>query len=81
MLTSITALLKKEFEEVGIAWSPKKLCTVRLSRKIVPGLHSYSLGRLAESLGIKIVDRHRAGGDAHATTKILMSFFAEIKRV
>jgi DNA polymerase-3 subunit epsilon len=64
------SFIKKEFEEVGIAWSPKKLCTVRLSRKIVPGLHSYSLGRLAESLGIKISDRHRAGGDAHATAKI-----------
>jgi len=64
------SFIKKEFEEVGIAWSPKKLCTVRLSRKIVPGLSSYSLGRLAESLGIKISDRHRAGGDAHATAKI-----------
>jgi DNA polymerase III subunit epsilon len=62
--------IKKELEEAGIAWSPKKLCTVRLSRKIVPGLHSYSLGRLAESLGIKIQDRHRAGGDALATAKI-----------
>jgi DNA polymerase-3 subunit epsilon len=46
------------------------LCTVRLSRKIIPGLSSYSLGRLAESLGIKILDRHRAGGDAQATAKI-----------
>lgn len=64
------SFIKKEFEEAGIAWSPKKLCTVRLSRKIVPGLHSYSLGRLAESLGIKISDRHRAGGDAHATAQI-----------
>ncbi|HEY5824741.1 MAG TPA: exonuclease domain-containing protein [Cyclobacteriaceae bacterium] len=64
------SFIKKEFEEAGIAWSPKKLCTVRLSRKIVPGLSSYSLGRLAESLGIKISDRHRAGGDAHATAKI-----------
>lgn len=62
--------LKKEFEEVGIAWNTKKLCTVRLSRKIIPGLDSYSLGRLAESLGIKIPDRHRAGGDAQATAKI-----------
>jgi DNA polymerase-3 subunit epsilon len=64
------SFLKKEFEEVGIPWSTKKLCTVRLSRKIMPGLESYSLGRLAESLGIKITDRHRAGGDALATTKI-----------
>ncbi len=64
------AFLKKEFEEAGIAWSAKKLCTVRLSRKIIPGLRSYSLGSLAESLGITIEGRHRAGGDAEATAKI-----------
>lgn len=64
------SFLKKEFDDAGIHWTTKKLCTVRLSRKIIPGLPSYSLGRLAESLGIKIDDRHRAGGDALATTRI-----------
>lgn len=64
------SFLKKEFEQVGINWQSKKLCTVRLSRKIIPGLRSYSLGSLAESLGITIPNRHRAGGDAEATTKI-----------
>ncbi|HYG18029.1 MAG TPA: 3'-5' exonuclease, partial [Ohtaekwangia sp.] len=64
------SFLKKEFEQVGIQWQSKKLCTVRLSRKIIPGLRSYSLGSLAESLGIKITNRHRAGGDAAATVKI-----------
>ncbi|MBY0436538.1 MAG: GIY-YIG nuclease family protein [Cyclobacteriaceae bacterium] len=64
------SFLKKEFDDVGINWTTKKLCTVRLGRKIVPGLDSYSLGRLAESLGIAISDRHRAGGDAEATAKI-----------
>jgi len=64
------SFLKKEFEVAGIVWNTKKLCTVRLSRKIIPGLSSYSLGRLAESLGIKISDRHRASGDAEATAKI-----------
>ncbi len=64
------SFLKKEFEQVGIQWQSKKLCTVRLSRKIIPGLRSYSLGSLAESLGIPITHRHRAGGDAEATVKI-----------
>lgn len=64
------SFLKKEFEDVGISWSSKKLCTVRLSRKIIPGLSSYSLGRLTESLGIKINNRHRAGGDAEATSRV-----------
>lgn len=62
--------LRSEFEQAGIQWSARKLCTVKLSRKIFPGLDSYSLGRLAESLGITIEDRHRAGGDAEATARI-----------
>jgi len=64
------SFLKKEFEQVGIAWQTRKLCTVRLSRKIIPGLRSYSLGSMSESLGIRIADRHRAGGDVDATVKV-----------
>jgi DNA polymerase III subunit epsilon len=64
------SFVKKEFESVGYTFQSKKLCTVRLARKIIPGLESYSLGRLAESLGITIPDRHRAGGDALATATI-----------
>lgn len=67
------SFLKKEFEQVGITWQAKKLCTVRLSRKIIPGLRSYSLGSLSDSLGIKINNRHRAGGDAEATVKVFNS--------
>jgi DNA polymerase-3 subunit epsilon len=44
-----------------------RLCTVRLSRQIRPGLPSYSLGRLCRSLDIPLSNRHRAGGDAEAT--------------
>lgn len=64
------SFLKKEFDLAGLQWQAKKLCTVRLSRKIIPGLRSYSLGSLSESLGIQITNRHRAGGDASATVKI-----------
>lgn len=64
------SFIKKELEEAGISWNTKKLCTVRLSRKIIPGLESYGLGRLAESLGMRILNRHRAGGDAEATARI-----------
>ncbi|HRJ31358.1 MAG TPA: exonuclease domain-containing protein [Cyclobacteriaceae bacterium] len=64
------SFLKKEFEMAGLSWQAKKLCTVRLSRKIIPGLRSYSLGSLAQSLGVQIKNRHRAGGDAEATAII-----------
>src|SRR6185437_1998988 len=65
------SFIKQEFSALGLKFERKKLCTVRLSRKIFPNLPSYSLGNLCGSLGIKIKDRHRAKGDAEATTKLL----------
>ena len=65
------SFLKKEFHELGATLSFKKLCTVRLSRKIFPGLKSYSLGQLCDWLGIQIEDRHRAMGDAKATATLM----------
>jgi DNA polymerase-3 subunit epsilon len=65
------SFLKSEFNSLGGQFQRKKLCTVRLSRKIIPGMHSYSLGNLCNQLGIDIYNRHRAGGDADATAKLL----------
>ncbi len=59
--------LKAEFSRLGIQFQRKKLCTVRLSRNILPGYPSYSLGNLCNHLNIPIYNRHRAGGDADAT--------------
>jgi len=60
-------VLHNEFKELGFEFTRKKLCTVRLSRKLIPGLSSYSLGRLCDSINIPIIDRHRAEGDTDAT--------------
>ncbi len=54
----------------GFHLQSRKLCTVRLSRKIIPGLASYSLGRLCKEVGIEVLERHRAMGDAEATSKL-----------
>lgn len=54
-------------EDCGYQLNLKKLCTVRLARKIFPGLPSYSLGNICRSLEISLENRHRAGGDALAT--------------
>ncbi|MCD4698191.1 MAG: GIY-YIG nuclease family protein, partial [Bacteroidales bacterium] len=48
----------------------KKICTAKLSRKLLPGRRSYSLGKLCNELGIKNTHRHRAFGDASATVKL-----------
>lgn len=60
-------VVRNEFKELGFDFNRKKLCTVRLSRKLIPGLFSYSLGRLCDSINIPIINRHRAEGDTDAT--------------
>ncbi len=60
-------VIKNELRLLGLDFTRKKLCTVRLSRKLLPGYNSYSLGKLCSAIGIPLTDRHRARGDAHAT--------------
>ena len=42
-------IIQDEFKSLGFPFVRKKLCTVRLTRKIVPGLNSYSLGNICIS--------------------------------
>jgi len=64
--------LEKEFKMVGQKFLRKKLCTVRLSRKLIPGLPSYSLGRLCSAVGISLNGAHRAEADTRATTTLFL---------
>jgi len=64
-------IIKEELTSLGAEFKRKKLCTVRLSRKLIQGQQSYSLGALCTSLGITIHSRHRARGDAEATVILL----------
>ena len=64
------SFIKHQFKQSGYDLTAKKLCTVRLGRKVFPGLPSYSLGNLCRSLKINIENRHRAGGDAKATVRL-----------
>lgn len=61
------SFVKKEFADLGYTYQRKTLCTVRLSRSLIPGLPSYSLGKLCKSINIDLQMRHRAIGDAQAT--------------
>jgi DNA polymerase-3 subunit epsilon len=64
------SFVKAHLEANNYTLNTKRLCTVRLSRKIFPGFPSYSLGNLCHSLDITINNRHRAGGDTEATAKV-----------
>ncbi len=71
--------IKAEFERIGLSFRRKKLCTVRLSRKLLPGKYSYSLGKLCASEGIPLNNAHRAAADAKATA-ILFTQLMKIDR-
>lgn len=62
--------VQREFRNLGYTYTRKQLCTVQMSRRILPGMESYSLGKLCAQIGIRIGDRHRAYGDALATVKL-----------
>jgi DNA polymerase-3 subunit epsilon len=63
-------VLRKEYKSLGGDFTRKKLCTVRMSRKLIPEAPRYGLGHLTRFLGIQINGRHRAYGDAEATVKL-----------
>ena len=60
-------MLKQEFDRLGYNYEKEWIDTFEYSEKLIPGLPSYSLGKLCQSLGIVVTDRHRASGDARAT--------------
>jgi DNA polymerase-3 subunit epsilon len=62
--------IKREYQDLGFEFEASKLCTVRMSRKVFPGLPSYSLGKLSKSLGVELTQHHRAMADTAATTEI-----------
>lgn len=63
-------MLKIEFDRLGYQFIIPQLCTVNLSKKLIPEMESYRLGKLVKSLGIPLSNRHRAAGDAMATVEL-----------
>ena len=70
-------ILRTEFRRLGYNYERKTLCTVDLSKKLLPDAASYSLGKLVRSLGIPVSDRHRANGDALATIQLFKLLLAK----
>ena len=71
---------KTVMRERGIQLSNPQLCTVRLSKRILPQLPSKSLGPVARHLDVKIPERHRASGDAYATALILVKYLSYVEK-
>ena len=54
------------------------LCTLRLARRLLPGLDSKGLSRLTQFYDIDVDGRHRALGDAEATGHVLTRLFSQL---
>lgn len=67
------SFLKNEFAMVGMNFSPKLLCTVRLSRTLYAHEKGHSLAKLIERHNIPVHARHRALDDAAA-----MMYFTQL---
>ena len=63
----------------GVELAGRKLCTVKLARKLLPQLERRSLDYLALHYGVEIQNRHRAGGDALATAHCLVRLLDEAR--
>jgi len=64
------SFIQKEFRRLGFTFTRKQLCTVKWSRKLIPGLSSYSLKNLCGELEIENPQAHRAMSDTQATTTL-----------
>ncbi len=63
-------ILRTEYNRLGFDFQRNTLCTVALSKKLIPEAPSHSLGKLCRFIGIPMSDRHRANGDALATIQL-----------
>lgn len=74
------SFIQAAFKAEGIDYKPRRLCTVRYSRRIKKGLRSYSLGNLAQHFNLRNEAAHRAWGDAKVTTELLHLLLEEDKQ-
>ena len=56
----------------------RRLCTVKIARKVLPQLSRRSLDYVARYYGVEIHNRHRAAGDALATAKCLIRMMSDL---
>ena len=63
--------MTSELKRCCVKFNPPRLCTVKLSRRVFPGMPSYSLHKLTEALGLPDFNHHRALDDTMAAAGIL----------
>jgi DNA polymerase III subunit epsilon len=71
------SFLKQEFRRIGKQFSPRQLCTVRLSRALYPTQRSHKLQSLIDRHGFAADHRHRAYDDAYVLWQFLQHVYKE----
>ena len=71
------SFIRSEFRKLGISYSAKQLCTVKLSRTLFPQASHHNLDSIIERFGIKCKRRHRAFDDA----KVMWDFLQLLPKV
>ncbi len=71
------SFVREEFLRLGFDFQRRQLCTVRLARKVFPGLPSYSLSNLKRHFQIRAERSHRALDDTLATTVLFERILAQ----
>lgn len=74
--------LQAESMRLGLAPAYERLiCSLKLSRRVFPGLGSYKLGALARNLGIRFTGAaHRAEADAEVSAALLLHIAQDLGR-
>lgn len=57
------------------------LCTVQLSRRVLPDIENHKLNTLADYYSVDLINHHRAGEDAHATAKIFIKLLESMNEM
>lgn len=55
------------------------LCTVQLSRQLLPNIENHKLKTVAEYFSVELINHHRANADALATAKIFINLLADLQ--
>src|SRR2546423_6297563 len=78
-----TSFLNHEISRVypGHRMINAHLCTVKLSRRTVPGLTNYRLDTVAGHFSIPIFERHRASSDALATAQVFLHLLSRLEEI
>ncbi|MEJ7862784.1 MAG: exonuclease domain-containing protein [Pyrinomonadaceae bacterium] len=57
------------------------LCTVQLSRKLLPNIENHRLNTVADHYSIALINHHRASDDAHATAHIFVNLLEALHNI